>query len=350
MEGNTYNIDAQHTVDLWSSNKLTYGLNYRHNTYLNNRFFPGPALEERLGLYIQDEWHITPTLTAVGGVRFDMDTFISPTYSPRGALIYSPIEDHTFRASASVGYRPPTITETHDHSAALFNIPPFPPFVSFLQGNNGLVPEQIISYELEYQGWYLKHRLRVRGAVFFNHISELIGTRLQGAGSIYNNGGNTFSGTGEADIRGGEAGFEYLATTWLSTFANFSYVDIGQTYRGGISRGAPRWKSNAGIRTEFQNGLSGEMLVHYVGSANYNLNGAFFSPLFLAGNPAPSTTVSSYTLLNLRGAYRFWQEKTAGREAEFAVSAFNALNDKHKEHPLGETIGSLVMGWLTVKY
>ena len=31
-------------------------------------------------------------------------------------------------------------------------------------------------------------------------------------------------------------------------------------------------------------------------------------------------------------------------------SAFNALNDKHKEHPLGDTIGSRVLGWLTVRY
>jgi hypothetical protein len=36
--------------------------------------------------------------------------------------------------------------------------------------------------------------------------------------------------------------------------------------------------------------------------------------------------------------------------AEVAVSAFNALNDKHKEHLLGDTIGSRVMGWLTVKF
>jgi iron complex outermembrane receptor protein len=38
------------------------------------------------------------------------------------------------------------------------------------------------------------------------------------------------------------------------------------------------------------------------------------------------------------------------REAEVAVSAFNALNDKHKEHPLGDTIGSRVMGWVTLKF
>jgi len=28
----------------------------------------------------------------------------------------------------------------------------------------------------------------------------------------------------------------------------------------------------------------------------------------------------------------------------------DAQNDLHKEHPLGETIGSRVMGWLTLKY
>jgi iron complex outermembrane receptor protein len=54
----------------------------------------------------------------------------------------------------------------------------------------------------------------------------------------------------------------------------------------------------------------------------------------------------------LRGAYKFWQQKAeAGylREAEAAVSAVNAMNDTHEEHPLGDTIGSLVIGWLTVR-
>lgn len=62
--------------------------------------------------------------------------------------------------------------------------------------------------------------------------------------------------------------------------------------------------------------------------------------------PPPSSQVGSYTVLNLRGAYRFWKQMAAAgyfREAEVAVSAFNALNDKHKEHPLGDTIGS--RGW-----
>ena len=61
----------------------------------------------------------------------------------------------------------------------------------------------------------------------------------------------------------------------------------------------------------------------------------------------------TYILLNLRGGYRFWQQKAAAgymREAEIAVSAFNALEDRHKENPIGDTIGRRVVGWLTLRF
>lgn len=349
MEGNTYNIEAQHAVEL-GSHRITYGLNYRHNTYANNRFSER-GLEDRFGLYVQEEWKITSTFTAVAGVRYDMDTFINPTISPRGALLYTPIENHTFRLAGSVGYRPPTITENFDRSLLRFNLPGFPPLTGLLQGNVNLAPEQIISYELGYQGWYLKHRLRLRADLFFNHISDLVSTRtISFSTATYANGGQATVGGGEADIYGGEAGVEFLATSWLTGFANYSYQEVGQTYRGGIARGMPRHKANAGLRADFENGLNGEAVLDYYGAATYSLNGGFLpGSIFLAG-PAPNPNVPSYILLNLRGAYRFWREKQTNREAEVAVTAFNALNDRHKEHPLGETIGSVVMGWLTFRY
>ena len=115
---------------------------------------------------------------------------------------------------------------------------------------------------------------------------------------------------------------------------------------------APRFKSNLGLRGEWDNGVSGEASLNHVGSTTTPINQSFtaFAPF---GVVAPSTHVGSYNLLNLRGAYKFWQQKAeAGylRDAEVAISAFNALNDEHKEHPLGDTIGSRVMGWLTVRY
>jgi len=340
--GNTYNIEAQQMFELGATTRLVTGINYRHNTLSHSRL-DRFRTEDRLGLYVQGEWKPSSMFQVVGGARYDLDTFINPTISPRGSLLFSPFLDHTFRATVSVGYRPPTLFETYGESLVFITLPPpapsQPPF--FSRGSGSLDPEKIVSYEVEYQGWYLKHRLRVRTAAFFNHISDLI--TFGPSGVIQG---------GVADIYGGEAGMEFLATKWLSGFGNFAYQEIGQTLMGTAQRAGPRFKYNAGLRAQWENGLSGEIAYHYVGAATYQLSPTFsmFSAL---GAVPPDPYVGSYELLNLRGAYRFWQEAAAAgyrREAEVAVSVFNALNDKHQEHPLGDLIGSRVMGWITVRY
>ena len=340
--GNTYNIEAQQMFELGSTTRLATGINYRHNTQSHNRL-DRFRTEDRLGFYLQGEWKPSPMFQAVGGARYDLDTFINPTISPRGSLLFTPFLDHTFRATVAIGYRPPTLFETYGEALVSITLPPPAPSPApfFNRGSGGLGPEKVVSYELEYQGWYLKHRLRTRAALFYNHISDLItfarSGRIQG---------------GVADIYGGEAGIELLATKWLSGFGNFAYQEIGQTLTGTARRGGPRFKYNAGLRAQWENGLSGEIAYHYVGGTTYQLSSTF-SDFLAFGVVSPDPYVGSYQLLNLRGAYRFWQEAAAAgyrREAEVAVSAFNALNDTHKEHPLGDLIGSRVMGWLTVRY
>ncbi|WP_447980752.1 TonB-dependent receptor domain-containing protein [Candidatus Nitrospira bockiana] len=204
-----------------------------------------------------------------------------------------------------------------------------------MRGNNLLEPEKIVSYELGYQGWYLRHRLRLRADLFFNHIEELI----KSAGARFSND------PGFAEIYGGEASVEVLITSWLTGFANYSYQEISQTFTDDARRGAPQYKANAGLRADLPNGLNGEAWIHHYGAATYPITSAFSD---FSGPPfnvvVPASRVGSYTLLNLRIGYLFWNDK-----AEVAFSAFNALNDRHKEHPLGDTIGSRVMGWLTLR-
>jgi iron complex outermembrane recepter protein len=338
----TYNIEAQHSVEIGAGHRLTYGANYRHNTVSSN-IISQFSREDRLGFYVQGEWLLAPSLSLITGARYDLNTFINPTISPRVALVYHIAPEHTLRASLSVAYRPPTIFETNlDARAQLTG-----PFTSttIVQPSPNLSSEQVVSYELGYQGWYLQHRLRVRADLFFNHLSDLInfrGTTPGFAGAV--------NDPGQADIYGGEAGIEFLATSWLSGFANYAYEQIGQSFTDTTRRGAPRSKVNAGVRGEWDNGLNGEVAYHYVSGATYPIAGSFTA---FAPATAPSTRVGSYNLLNIRVAYKFWQEKAeAGylRDAEVALSAYNALNDQHKEHPLGDQIGSRVMGWVTVRY
>jgi len=339
IEANTSNLDLQHSFT-FNHHRLTYGLNYRHNQVSSN-FLNEKGRENRLGLYLQDEWRATSNLTTVTGFRFDMDTFINPTYSPRFSLIYKPIKDHTIRTSIGIAFRSPTIFEEKTLSHGRFLFPPNTE--TTLMGSSNLDPEQIVSYEIGYQGWYLKHRLRFRMDIFFNHITDLIG-RSERTTNMFTffNGASPAGGTSSADIYGFDTSVEMLITPWVTGFGNFAFQEIGQTLvmSNRVRRGAPRIKINGGIRSEFDNGISGEASLHYVASANYPVD---------PGLPTINTNVGSYVLLNLRGGYRFW--KVGGKEqAELALTVFNALNDKHKEHPLGEVIGSRVMGWLTVQF
>ena len=355
--GHTYNIEAQHTLDLGSTSRFSYGANYRHNS-LSSSAIDQFSREDRLGFFVQDEWHATSAFTLIAGVRYDLHTQINATWSPRVALLYQPIDGHTFHVSWSVAYRPPTLFESHQSQLVTTTIPtglppPFPPAFSStvpVSGSTRLDPEQIISYEAGYQGWFWKHRLRIRADLFFNHLSELIGSRIAPSGNS-----EFVNDQGSADIYGGEAGVEFLATNWLSGFANYAYEEIGQSFVGTVRRAAPRSKVNAGLRAEWDNGLSAELAYHYVGATNYPIAQTFttLANIPTTGVVAPSSHLGSYNLLNLRAGYRFWQQKAAAsymRDAEVAVSVFNALNDKHKEHPLGDTIASRVMGWVTVRF
>jgi iron complex outermembrane receptor protein len=309
------------------------------------------AKEDRFGLFTQTEWQIANAVTLVAGARYDLDTFINPTLSPRVAMVYRFASDHTLRVSLSVAYRPPTVNETYYDVRTTTSLPLPPPFDSstqVAQGSRSLHPEEIISYDAGYQGWFMKHRLRVRADVFLNHISDLsIGGVVTGPTTS-----TTVNAPGQADIYGGEAGVEFFAAKWLSGFVNAAYQEIGQSFRGDARRGAPQFKVNAGLRGEWDNGVSGEITYYHVGAATYPLNQAFtsFVPF---GAQTVDPRVGSYNLLNMRAGYRFWQQKAAAgymRDAEVAVSVFNALNDEHKEHPLGDLIGRRVMGWLTVRF
>ena len=344
----TYNLEAQHSVEIGWGHRLTYGANYRHNAFSNN-LISQFSREDRLGFYLQGEWLLAPSLSLVTGARYDLNTFINPTISPRVALVYHLAPEHTLRAALSVAYRPPTLVETNLDARSQVTVGPFNS-TTIVTPSPNLSSEQMVSYELGYQGWYLKHRLRVRADLFFNHLSDLInfrGTTPGFAGAV--------NDPGQADIYGGEAGIEFLATNWLSGFANYAYEQIGQSFTDTTRRGAPRSKINAGVRGEWDNGLNGEVAYHYISGATYPIAASYtaFSPFFSPGVTSPSTRVGSYNLLNIRVAYKFWQEKAEPgymRDAEVALSAFSALNDTHKEHPLGDTIGSRVMGWITVRY
>lgn len=332
---NSYDIASQYRTTLFTNHRVTTGANYRLNT-ISGSFVRRSDTEQRFGVYLQDEWQPVEYFSINFGGRIDLHNEIHPTYSPRIAIFLFPHPDHTFRFSGSLAYRPPTLLDA-DLVTVTSTIGLGPTTSTTTTGTSNLEPEKIISYELEYQGWFIQHRLRARGALFFNHISDFITSNVAGTSFINN---------GVGDIYGGEIGAEFFATTWLRGFANVAYQQIGQMFTADHKRGAPHLKLNGGLRGKWNNGFNGEVTIHYVGAATYPITPSFSTFAALSLIPAsavPNQRVDSYTLVNLRGGYKFWQDR-----AEVSIAIYNALNDRHREHPQGDVIGSRVLGWLTM--
>ncbi len=345
---NTYDLETRYRFRPFETLSLNIGANYRRiissSNLLDNR-----TAENRLGLYAQGDWQVLPSLEISTGLRYDLDTFITPTLSPRGAIVYHLNSNHTLRLSSALAYRPPTTNDVGLNALNPVTLPGSPPVATAILGSSDVKPEQIASYEVSYQGWWWEHRIQTRVTGFFNHISDLIVFRNPTGNPL--NAARPMNG-GVADIYGGEVGFEVLMTSWLSGFANYAYQEVGQSSTGFSRRGFPHHKVNAGLRINWSP-FRGEVLYHHVSAASYPQADAFTNlvPFFPPGTVLPQEHVPSYNLLNLRLGYLIWQQQTGDnlREAELAISVFNALNDNHREHPLGDLLGTRVMGWLTVK-
>jgi outer membrane receptor for ferrienterochelin and colicin len=214
LSQNTYDFETRYRLNPLETLTLNVGANFRHIISSSN-FLSTSTAENRLGLYAQGDWTVFSSLEVSAGLRYDLDTFITPTLSPRGAVIYHVNPNHAVRFSSSIAYRPPTVSEAGLSILNPLTLPGSPPINTVVLGSTDVKPEQIISYELGYQGWWLNHRVRTRVTGFFNHISDLIAFRNPTSNPL--NPVRPFNG-GVADVYGGgdrSRIFGYLLALWI---------------------------------------------------------------------------------------------------------------------------------------
>ncbi len=312
FKSNLYNLEWQQRFFDSPTHRLIGGVQYRLN-HVEGPIFSDVDRHRRLvGFFLQEEWTPAERLTLVLGGRYDIHSPNHDAFSPRGSLLYRlPMYQQVFRLSAGRAYRAPTAVE-------LFEEPP--------GGNLDLRSERIVSYEAGYSALFFK-RLKGEATLFYNRLSDLV---------------NVLSAINEnlerAEVYGGEIGGEWLATSRLTLFANVAHQQVDDNNRDPFKRAFPRNKINAGLRVDSGGGLSANLLIHHVAKVAYP------AKLVEDLDNIPAQT-PAYTLVNLRVGYRFWREK-----AEAAFSVFNLFNDLHREHPLGDKIGTRVLAHLTLKF
>ncbi len=132
----------QHATELGDDQRFVYGADYIHTTPATNRTINGvheddDAIDE-FGLYLQsetalsDRWELT--LAARGDYHSVLDEVI---FSPRGALVFKPADEHSVRATFNRAFATPDNNNL---------------YLDILAQRIPIIPEAGISYALNAQG------------------------------------------------------------------------------------------------------------------------------------------------------------------------------------------------------
>ncbi|MCG3174727.1 MAG: Vitamin B12 transporter BtuB [Myxococcota bacterium] len=198
----TADAEGQYALEIGSMDTLTFGANYRLVSLQSSNLLDTDITQNALGLFLLNELRPVDMLFISAGLRFDLQdlNYEDPTrpeikprlrtaFSPRGAVVFKPGEDHSLRLSGGLAYRNPALFES---SSALKYITArtVPGVLSInagdgsipvdnqipdiiYRGNPTLKPEQMLSAELGYSGLYWD-RLRLGLDLFWEKVDGLI--------------------------------------------------------------------------------------------------------------------------------------------------------------------------------
>ncbi|MDP3542401.1 MAG: TonB-dependent receptor [Elusimicrobiota bacterium] len=199
---------------------------------------------------------LSDALTAVAGVSVEDSRVGGLQTAWQGVALYSPVEDHTLRASYShAPTMPPLFNKYGDFTLGA---------TRFL-GNPDLRPQQLHSWEAGWSGRTLDRSLKSCFTLYYMEIRDRIFQHVEIAGPPrvldYDN-------RNRATARGAELSVEYALAVDRTLFANYTFEKIlddkGVDSAGtDLRSGTPLHKANLGARAALGRGFSASALVGY---------------------------------------------------------------------------------------
>jgi outer membrane receptor protein involved in Fe transport len=369
----TFDVEANDVHAFGTKNVVSYGGNFRHNTFDITLAPVGDARNEG-GAYGQDEIFINNHLRWVVGGRVDKFSSIKDAvFSPRTTLMIKPDAANTFRISFNRAFRAPSFINNNINTAILNNVnlsalaplPQLSPFIFPISaiGNPDLKQETLTAFELGYTGT-IRKRANVTAAVYWNNTENGIyftpiafygptapppGWPLPPAVLALLALNNppvilpsrfTYLNYGTIHDKGIELGVDGAATRDVHVFANYSYQWMPTIANFPAGTGIedinwpPKNRFNAGF--DFSHArLLGNMSVNHTDSAFWQdvLDARF------AGTTKP------YTIVNAAIGVRWAAERLVT-----SLKVTNLGNQQMQEHIFGDIIRRQVVGEARVNF
>jgi outer membrane receptor protein involved in Fe transport len=205
--------------------RIVYGASYRNTQVNTSGTLMDPINDDRsddyYSAYGQVEYKLIPQLRIVGAGRVDDGTLFETQFSPKGALVFSPNESHSFRFSVNRAFQTPNYSEfflrvpvaspstgpgnleagiqTY-YSTVQASLPPaalaglnlhtalpwnFSAQTQALAlGNSALEVEKVLGWELGYKG-SVSNKLYVSADFYINDLENFVTDLLPGVNPAY---------------------------------------------------------------------------------------------------------------------------------------------------------------------
>jgi outer membrane receptor protein involved in Fe transport len=369
----TFDVEANDVKAIGTTHVLSYGGNFRRNTFDISLAPTGDNRSEGGG-YLQDEIFLNNYFRWVVGARVDKFSSIDDAaFSPRTTLLMKPNAANTFRLSLNRAFRAPSFINNHIQTAilnqvdlrALAPLPSLSPFTFPITavGNPDLEPETMTAFEIGYTG-VVGNRASVTASVYWNNTKNGIyftpvnvytalnpppGWPLPPATltalailptPVILPSRYTYLNFGKVKDKGIELGVDAAANRYVNVFANYSYqwMPIAEGLPAGTTiedlNWPPKNRFNTGFNFSYARYL-GNLTVSYTDKAFWQdvLDARY------AGFTDPFTT--------LNGAFGVrWR----GDRVVTSIKMNNIGNEEVQQHIFGDIIRRQVIGEARVTF
>lgn len=317
---NLYDLEVVRRFYHVGRNTLTIGGTLRFTTVLADSIDGEEGLFTS-GVFVDEQYNLTDMFVIRLAGRLDHHEEAGYQFSPRAGIAYQIAPEHTVRASYSVGYRNPTLS---DNFLDLV-IDPGPDAV-FLTGNRKLTPEESTWYEANYMGKWVPG-FTVGIDLFYVVTENFIRADFVPPATF-----TMINSDEKVEGGGGEVWGQYQMTDTLRLLANYGFL---QYHENGVANEAsPKHKVNVGFLMNDPRYLSGALIYRFIDDTNWPFR----------GGPDASPEQQKYYSVDLLLTYLF--TPNLGTRLEI----YNLTDRKRRELPLlGEEIRREVVFTLTYR-
>jgi len=211
-----FHVEAQGNTDFMDgSGKAIFGTSFRQYNVNTSGSLMRPADDDRsdkvYSAYAQLEYRVTDQVRLVGAARYDEGDLFDGQFSPKGGIVFSPNENHSFRFTVNRAFQTPNYSEfflrvaagapqnfsaleaglrASPLGAALAGVPQGQLFTNsatvpvFARGNADLDVEKTLGYELGWKG-ALTSRVYVTVDAYLNNIKDFVADLLPGVNPAF---------------------------------------------------------------------------------------------------------------------------------------------------------------------